>query len=226
MTVRRINTATRALLDRVINAEEVDRRRSQLRDPHVVELTDYVERVRVAHGDDATVPWFDPAGGGVHARVLLLMQDPSEVAAKGSGFISPDNNDQTARNTTIAVDAAELTSELRVHWNIYPWWVNHRGQDPTRPRESFAEAMHAAVPLIDELIIDLLVEIRVVVLFGNHAQAGWDRYVKDRRHSPIVEVLRCPHPSPLAWNKSAPDGRRNSDLIIETLRAARELAVR
>src|SRR2546428_649676 len=31
--------------------------------------------------DGVTIPWFDPDGGGVHGRLLFLLQDPSQVAA-------------------------------------------------------------------------------------------------------------------------------------------------
>jgi hypothetical protein len=66
--------------------------------------------------------------------VLFLMQDPSEVATF-TGFISQDNNDPTARNSIVACNTAGLDYQTRVHWNIFPWWVNivkkDRPVDPT-----------------------------------------------------------------------------------------------
>ena len=190
-------------------------------------LNEYVRRIRANHGNDGTVPWFDPLGGGERARVLLLLQDPSRVAAKGSGFISPDNNDPTARNTTIACREAGLSAGDRVHWNIYPWWVNAKGQDPTRPRETYPEAMRRAVPCINELIGQLLPSVTVVVLMGNQAWRGWQTYVDSGGLVPprIGEVLRCPHPSGRIWpQKSQRTGRPNSEDIIATLQRAARLA--
>ena len=68
--------------------------------PRVDPLNQLVDRIRVSkHGDD-TVPYFDPAGAGINARVLILLQDPSKVAAEETKLISPDNPDKTADNTT------------------------------------------------------------------------------------------------------------------------------
>ncbi|MDZ4828405.1 MAG: hypothetical protein SGJ13_18340 [Actinomycetota bacterium] len=151
---------------------------------------------------------------------MLPAQDPSEVASTGSGFISPDTNDPTARNTTRACAAADLDASLRVHWNIYPWWVQKKGIDGF-PAESFAAAMHAAVPFVDELVGRLLPELGVVVLMGKKAQDGWDRYVATGGLPPAgLRVLRCPHPSPLAYPKGD-----NARLIIDALSEARRLAV-
>jgi hypothetical protein len=90
------------LLDPEIGREAIRKRGARLEE-QVRPLTEWVRNCRsdsrLPSGAGATVPWFDPVSGGVHSRVLLLLLDPSRTAATGTGFISPDNNDPTARNT-------------------------------------------------------------------------------------------------------------------------------
>lgn len=220
MTIR--NKATARLLDDKHNPGEIARRRGLIDSPPVDRLNDYVRRIRAGHGDDPTVPWFDPLGGGERAKVLLLLQDPSEVAATGSGFISPDNNDRTAHNTTVACQNANLTAEDRVHWNIYPWWVNDKGQDSSRATETRYETMRRATPFVHELIEQLLPNLKVVVLMGNDAAEGWQRYLDSGGVVPprIIAVLRCPHPGRVWHQKNRQTGRLNSEEVISTLRKA------
>lgn len=216
------NKETTHLLDRALNPEGVRRRVALIDAPHVAPLNALVRRIRREHGDDATVPWFDPRGAGIHAKALLLLQDPSEVAAKGSGFISPDNNDRTAANTTRFCVEAGLASDVRLHWNVYPWWVNTSGQDPDRPRESFAQAARLAAPFLNQLI-RLVPSLQVVVLLGGEARRSWfDQAASQGLHLPDgVQVLSCPHPSGLSCNQiDRGSGRRNHELITDTLRHA------
>lgn len=220
---RHHNKETRQLLDQTLNPGEVQRRLALLDSPHVAPLNALARRIRRAHGADPTVPWFDPLGAGIHARVLLLLQDPSEVAAKGSGFISPDNNDRTAANTTRFCADANLPSDVRLHWNVYPWWVNTSGHDPTRPRESFAEAARLAAPYLTELLA-LLPALQVVVLLGGEARKAWQLASQGRRLPGYVQVLTCPHPSGPSCNQiDRVSGRRNHELITDTLVRAAEL---
>src|SRR3978361_634002 len=85
------------LLDEAIVSGSVANRRSRISEPHVAELNRWAEEV--ARRERRRVPWFDPARGGMASRVLVLLQDPSSVAAYGSRLISRHNNDQTAHNT-------------------------------------------------------------------------------------------------------------------------------
>lgn len=206
------NKATKRLLDDVHNPGEIDRRLARIDDEPVRDLNAWVRTVRDRE-DEPSIPWFDPLGGGRFADVLLLLQDPSQVASLGSGFISPDNNDPTAQNTTIACERAGLPTERRCGWNVVPWWV----ADPTKPKRSVTSQVRRAAPYLDELIRDLLPEVTTVVLLGNHAQDAWRNY----RPSRAINVLMCPHPGPQSWNNLDPaTGRKRSELIVDVLRAA------
>ena len=177
-------------------------------------------------GAGATVPWFDPDGGGRDARLLFLMQDPSEVAA-GTGFVSPDNDDPSAANTTLACGAAEIPATGRVHWNVFPHWVNvikgGKPVDASRPPQSYDAATPAAVAFLGALMSDLLPAVEAVVLLGRQAQRGWQHFIKGDGIVPsrVRIVAECPSCSPQAWNnRDKVTGRRNSEITIETLRSA------
>lgn len=82
-------------------------------------LNKWVDQVRVSTKE--SVPYFDPRAATQGADVLVLLQDPSGEAQHGSGFISRDNNDPTAHNTTLAAEAGGLPYSRSLHWNVVPW---------------------------------------------------------------------------------------------------------
>lgn len=214
------------------NPAEVERRRARVDQAPVASLNAWVREVRrsprLPSGAGDTVPWFDSHGGGELAKLLFLMQDPSAVAY-GTGFISPDNDDYSARNATVACEAAGLTPEIRVHWNIFPHWVNitKKGKpvDPCRPVQTYKQAQPEAVRFLGELLEARLPNLQVIVLLGKQAQGGWDIFRKGGGQLPSgLQVLSCPSTSPQAWNnKDKVTGRKNSDLTIATLTQARDL---
>jgi hypothetical protein len=118
-----VNTATpRAqLLCAERGPEAIAMRRSRLLEPHMAPLTTWVETIRdrLDPCHSATVCDFDPNAGGTGARVLYIAQDPSSTAAD-TGFISPYNNDSTAKATTEACNEAGLAASELVHWNVFP----------------------------------------------------------------------------------------------------------
>jgi hypothetical protein len=64
---------------------------------------DLISRRKVKQ-PDIIVPDFDPADAGVNARILLLFEAPGPKTIRewgGSGFISSDNDDQTAANAWV-----------------------------------------------------------------------------------------------------------------------------
>jgi len=185
------------------------------------------EDARLPPRAGSTIPWFDPRGGGTEAKVLLLQQDPSQVATF-TNFCSPDNNDPTAKNATVACREAGLAMSHRVHWNVFPWWVNikkrRRLVDPTRPWQTFAGARALGATLFLDLL-DLLPDLRVVVLLGREAGKAFDGIngVLDAPQRSLV-ILRCGSFSPQSWNNTDPEDprrRRRSETIIERLVQAR-----
>lgn len=190
---------TRAMRDQ----EEIDRRRLRLNDPHVAPLTAYAASLRSA---DVEVPDFDPLDGGIGARVLFLLEKPGRMTATsgligrriGSGFISRDNDDQTAEAIYTFMCCANLPRHETVIWNVVPWWNKTRAIDKNELREGIEQLRR---------LVELLPKLRTVVLVGKRAQRARPHLVVSS-----VEILESDHPSPLVkarwpdrWNAIADD---------------------
>jgi uracil-DNA glycosylase len=132
-------------------------------------------------------------------------------AAQGSGFISADNDDKSAENMWCFFREAGIDRRHEiVAWNIVPWYLG----DDRKIGGVRANDIDEARPALHELL-QLLPQLRVVVLFGRNAQAGWRR-----AQPPIhVHVLEAPHPSG-RWLNGHPEDRA---VIVAQLREARRL---
>jgi len=129
----------------------------------MVLLEQYVEDLRASAGADA-VPSFDPLDGGSNARVLLLLETPGRKAV-GSGFISRDNPDPTARNMLRFLEGAHIPREATVLWNVVPWYLGSPlaigAADP-----GDVEAGRTHLPAL----LNLLGDLEEIVLLGRKAQ--------------------------------------------------------
>jgi hypothetical protein len=119
------------------------------------------------------VPYIAPTWGGIDAEVLVLLRDPGPMTnpdLKGSGFLSAENDDDSARRLAWLLDAVGLEQRRCTAWNAYPWYINRL------PRAS--ELERGVEPL--RRVLGLLPELRAVLLCGDQAQDSWRRL--SRRH--------------------------------------------
>lgn len=195
------------LLDVDIGAEAIRARLERIDEPHLAPLTQWVRERRddpqLPPDAGRTIPWMDPDSGGIDSRILLLLQDPSATAT-GTKFISPDNNDPTARCTTEACAAGGIDRSIRLHWNVYPYWVNTRKdgvpRDPRRPLDTWANASRVAAQLWGGFF-NLFTDLRVIATFGVQAEVGWRDAVKAGLEVPSgVHVEHGPSLSPPRYN--------------------------
>jgi uracil-DNA glycosylase len=185
-------------------------------DPNVKALNDYVVALKKAKGPGFDVPFFDPADGGVNARILLVLETPGRRAAgrqNASELVSIDNDDDTAANMSDFEQKAKLTRDWLVHWNIIPWYVQTGKPIPKAQREEGAQEL--------EKVIRLMPGLRVIVLLGRTAYRAYSRHFKERPLSKI-EVLNSWHPSPQCINRV--HDRREQ--VVSTLKEARRLAIK
>lgn len=180
---------------------------TRLDEPHVAPLNAWVRELRVTCGGGESVPWFDPAGGGVHAPIVMLLEAPGARAvgagsprpeAQGSGIISIDNNDQTAATCHQYLSEAGIRRDQVVSWNIVPWYVG----DGSRIRAVNTADLAKARPYLGQFLA-LLEWPRVVLLCGRKAQEGWAR--AEPRFSGVV--IDTPHPSVRGLNAPGARGR-------------------
>ena len=158
------------------------------------------------------VPFFDPADAGVDAQVLVLLEAPGPMTntssrRPGSGFISIDNDDQTAANCWHARQRAGLGSDVTLHWNIVPWYLG-----PARRKPNRHELAEGAQRLRE--LVGLLKCLKVVITCGRYAQRGWNNHLNDLDY----KVLPTWHPSPLALR-----GPERREHFLKTFVQAAEL---
>jgi hypothetical protein len=152
-----------------------------LRLPHIAPVNALVDELNDP-GGRGWVPYLVPAYGGVAARILCVLRDPgprTNAMHGGSGFLSPENDDPTARRFAALLDGAGIPVSEILAWNAYPWYLNGK------PRAAELEA--GVEPL--RRLIGLLPGLRVVMLHGGSAQDGWHRLA--RRHPVLAGGLEA-----------------------------------
>ena len=167
---------------------ERQQRRARLDCPSKRPLQDYVNKLRQAH-PDVQVPDFDPLDGGIEAQVLFLFQKPSDktVGDNGSGFISRNNDDDTAEATFRFMQEAGIPRERTITWNIVPWWDGCNDVTPA-DRRAISAGSHQWL----KQLLKLLPRLRAVVLVGKKAQKLWPAWLR-----PDLYVCSSLHPSPV-----------------------------
>jgi hypothetical protein len=167
--------------------EVVASRRDMLRNPHIVQFTDFVETLRKRH-PNWEFPNFDPLDGGVNADILFLFEKPgrmTSVGGGGSGFISRDNDDSTAEATFRFMNDASLPRKRTVIWNVIPGWNGTRRITASERHEGLCDLKN---------LLKLLPRLRTVVLVGRQAQRA--RLILECEY-PKIEIICSAHPSPL-----------------------------
>lgn len=191
-------------------AEALAEKKRHLRAPHVAALNAVADSVADAEGlQHGLVPYVDPQLGGVDARVLVLLDNPSTKAeaGTGSGLLSLENDDRSAKNCATFYNDVELGPELFVHWNAAPAPIAGEKNGASSP----AERERGAGWLRE--IVALLPNLEVVLLMGDHARDGWQRAGLDLPNVHVPEDV--PHPSQRGLNNR--DGRtRLRRALLET----------
>lgn len=171
--------------------EERQRRLKLLEQPHVKPLMEYLQSIQLEMGTEYSMPYFDPSDGGIAAKVLFLLEAPGPRAV-GSGFISRNNPDQTAKNINELLQAAKIPRKSTLLWNIVPWYVGDQG----RIRPVNKQDIRQALPFLQKLL-QLLPYLESVVLVGRKAQ---DALFEIQKLAPNVSIYQCYHPSPRVFN--------------------------
>lgn len=169
----------------------VQARQAALTKPHVAPLVAFVRRLRREAPNADGVPDFDPLDGGINAECLFLLEAPGGKAV-GSGFVSRNNPDETAKNFFQLNEEAGLPRARTVTWNVVPWYVGNGTKIRAVNR---ADIKASELHLRD--LLRLLPALRAVVLIGRKAQRAKSVF---ERFAPQCAVFQCPHPSPLSLN--------------------------
>jgi hypothetical protein len=187
-------------------------KRSRIREPHVAPLNDLTDKIADAKGlPHGHVPYVDPDLGGVHARALVMLDNPGTKAkaGTGSGLLSLDNNDPTARRLREAYERHHIAWTDVVAWNAVPF--------PTAGRGSTATERRDGAPWIGKLI-RLCPNLEFVLLLGGAARDGWKRAALSRPTLVPGISWDVPHCSMLGLNQ--PGAGERFEKAIECLAKA------
>lgn len=139
-------------------------------DAHIAPINWLVDELRLTPGR-GSVPYIAPMYGGIDAKLLSVLRDPgpkTQEANGGSGFLCMENNDATAEAISNLCFDAKIHADEIVPWNAYPWYINRA------PKA--AQLDEGVTPL--RRIIDLLPQLRIVMLHGGSALDGWNRLTR------------------------------------------------
>lgn len=159
----------------------------ELEEPHNVQLTEFVVKLRDDTRQDKNIPYFDPCDGGENAEILFLLEAPGPKAVY-SGFISRNNDDATARNFFEINNAVGISRERTIIWNIVPWYIG----DGVKIRHPTVGELEVGFDHLSKLLT-ILKKIRVVVLVGKNAQNA--AVTKLSELNPKLNLLNTDHPS-------------------------------
>lgn len=198
------------------NPVEVRTRLAMLRsEPHSAPLASWVDETaqeREVNGLPMVMPYIDPLDAGTRARVLLFLEAPGPMTnanntRPGSGFISSDNADPTARNLWKARRDAGLVDGVLI-WNAVPWYLGPTSRKPTAvEREDGAMVLRA--------LIAQLPHLHTVVPLGRHAQQTWRQHGRPSLGR-AIRTVESWHSGAQAMNQS---GKRE-ELVTALGRAA------
>jgi uracil-DNA glycosylase family 4 len=171
-------------------------------------LTEYIIELRKKKGIKFEIPDFDPCDGGVDARLLLVAEAPGPKAIE-SGFVSRNNNDQTAENTNRILSISGLKREETILWNIVPWYIGEDGNIRTPTPNELEEGAKC----LDELL-NILTNLRAIVMVGGNAQKALKKDSIPQR----LKVFETYHPSPRNLNTKPDMEKKITQVFTEAKR--------
>ncbi len=180
-------------------------REQLLKQKHILPLTLFVGKIRKEQGENAYIPYFDPLDGGIKAKCLFVLEAPG-AKTKNSGFISRNNNDETAKNFIEINVLAGIPREKTIAWNIVPWYIGTNKKIRTAKNSDIKVGL-----LYLYQLIELLPKLQVIVLVGKKAQKV-SRELTGKYNN--IEIFECYHPSPMFVNRKP----ANKQVIINQLK--------
>ena len=167
--------------------------RAELGAAHVSALVSFVGALRREKGANYQIPYFDPFDAGIEAECLFLLEAPGPQA-KGSGFVSRNNPDETAKNFLELTMKIGIPRSRTATWNVVPWYVSKGSRIRPVNQKDIIEARPSLLRLLG-----LLPKLRIVALVGRKA-ASVESWLSESM--PELQVFTTAHPSPMFVNRA------------------------
>jgi len=165
--------------------ERIKEREDLLIQKHMEELNSFVKNIAQAN-PNCFVPNFDPLDGGHNASALFLFEKPgpkTDPENNGSGFISRDNDDLTAKATDNFLKNIGIDRKTTILWNFIPMWNKTRSI-----KRAEVEMGNKYLPEF----LSILKQLKVIILVGRKAQSA--EHIIDRNK---YRIIKSYHPSPI-----------------------------
>ncbi len=160
----------------------------RLDEPHVAPLVEFADEIAEERGmGRGAVPYPDPDGGGVNARVLFLLNDPGDGAKNtggGSGMLTILNTDMTSIKQRTAIDHTGFDRSAALHWNGIPW--------PVAKADRSRQITPAATALLR--LLGKLDDLNGVITFGEFALKVWTAANRRTERYHGLEHVHSAHP--------------------------------
>jgi uracil-DNA glycosylase len=170
----------------------LEAKQARLWEPHVAPINALVDEIRAE--TKAFVPYVDPDSGGALARVLFVLESPARPAALGSGMLSADNDDETAKNIWEAYRETGMPRTHGLPWNAVPWFVGNEERNAAVKALDVERGRRYLIQLLDRAL-----DIGVVLAMGKPAQKSVSGAATELAARGI-RVIETPHPSPRNYN--------------------------
>lgn len=156
-----------------------------LTEPHVAPINELVNRLSHAKGA-VRLPHAAPWHGGIHAPVLIVLNDPG-VEALVPDFLCLRNPDRASDRQRHLMTEFDIDPVDFCPWNGYPW-----------PRENKKdltpeEALEGGRALLE--MMSLMTDLRLLLLLGRKARDTADAVLPELTEAyPHLEIVRSLHP--------------------------------
>ena len=133
-------------------------------DPHIAPINRFIDDL--GRLDDAGhPPYIAPTYKGVACPGLVVLRDPGPKAGgdKGSGFLSVQNDDETAERQFRFMAESGVDFSDMLPWNAYPWYIN--------AKPNAHQIREGCGPL--KRVLDMLPRLQVILLLGGDARQAW-----------------------------------------------------
>ncbi|WP_448072463.1 hypothetical protein [Georgenia yuyongxinii] len=190
------------MVRRMAQQEFLAEQRERVYDPHIRPVNELVDAL-VQERPGETMPYVAPHYDPGQACIVSLMSNPGPRAAgaRGSGFISCENDDPTAQRIATVYADVGLAHAHVVPWNAHPWYV-HDGLKNGLTTAYLADGIDPLVRLLDACP-----QVRVIVAHGGDAHGGVDLLA--RRTDILIRrgmtVLKTWHTGNLALAVAEPE---------------------
>ena len=187
-------------------------------DPQVERINRFVDGL-TASVPGSFVPYIAPHYNAEEALILVVSSNPGP--ATRAGFLSIENNDESAKLMSEIWDSVSLTDQQALPWNAYPWYI-HDIHGGAVPPSTLAGGMRALMA-----VLTMHPRLRAIIAHGNDAHEQLRRSeatpgFQDLISARGIRIWNVRHTSPKTYQMSASKKLKELEKLRVSYREAME----